>query len=127
MTETPATPPPAAPDLDAIVKAIGEKMDLEGLNAFVAQAQEAFEKVGVLEELVKDLKQTKEDDLADALTPPASRFAWSQDKRASQSKATELKKEDAKDKKLEESTPGVPDDYWLSKATQTVPISLETS
>jgi hypothetical protein len=127
-TETIPTPP-AVPGLDiaAIVKAVGDSLDLEGLNAFVAQAQENFEKVLTLEEVIKDLQTSKEDDLVKALTPPASRFAWSQDKRASQSEKTKLKKDDEQDEKLKKSAPGVPDDYWLSKATNTTPISLETS
>lgn len=129
---TQVTTPEAKPALDvtALFKQIAEEMkkefDIEGLNAFVAQAQEDHAKVGVLEELVKELSTSTDEQLAKALTPPAARYAWSQDKRASQSDTTKLKKDDSKDEKLSKEAPGVPANYWLSEVTGTVPIS-ETS
>jgi hypothetical protein len=80
-----------------------------------------MDKVPVLEELVKTLQGTQEDKLAEALTPPAGRFTWSQANRPSQSTETVLKETDA-DGKLKKSIPGVPEEYWLSNITQTAPV-----
>ena len=132
-TAAAAVPEPKTPEVDvaAIVKQItdqiGKELDLDGLNAFVAQAQEAIGKVEVLEGVVKELSASNDEQLAKALTPPVSRFAWSQSNRASQSDATKLKKDKEEDKQLSDSAPGVPEDYWLSKATGTVPISVDAS
>lgn len=114
---------PAALDVDAIVKELEKRFDIEGLNAFVAQAQDDHTKVEVLESLVKELAQSADDQLEKALTPPVSRFAWSRENRPSQSEGTKLQKEKEEDKALSQSQPGVPDDYWLSKATGTAPVT----
>lgn len=131
--DQPADPPTApAPesktpavslDIDAIAKELEKRLDIEGLNAFVAQAQDDHQKVEVLEGLVKELTQSADDQLEKALTPPVSRFAWSREKRPSQAKGTQLQKDEEEDKKLSDSQPGVPEDYWLSKATNTAPVS----
>lgn len=121
-----AAPDPKAPavlDVDAIVKELEKRFDIEGLNAFVAQAQDDHTKVEVLESLVKELAQSADDQLEKALTPPVSRFAWSRENRPSQSDGTKLQKEKEEDKALSQSQPGVPDDYWLSKATGTAPVT----
>lgn len=129
--ETPAavaTPVAASPETTDVAKVVkdilAKEFDIEGLNAFVAQAQEAIEKVPVLEALVKELSTSADDKLEKALTPPVSRFAWSQANRPSQSESTKLKKDESEeDKNLSKSSPGVPEGYWLSEATGTVPIS----
>ncbi len=128
--ESPAavvTPPsPAAPvsvDLAEIVKELEKQFDIPGLNAFVAQAQEDHSKVEVLESLVKELSKSSDDQLEKALTPPVARFAWSQANRPSQSDGTKLQKgKEDEGEDLANLQPGVPEDYWLSKATNTVPI-----
>lgn len=116
---TPKTEVPA-PIPDDFVAKVMKEMDIEGLNAFVARAKEAMEKVPVLEELIKELKGDQEEKLAEKLTPPAARFAWSQENRASLSKENVVN--DDEKKKAE---PGVPKDYWLSEATKTTPIVAE--
>jgi len=113
-----------------LAKAMKDEFDFDGLNAFVAQAQEAMEKVEVMEGLVKELSKSKDDQLVEALTPPVTKFAWSQANRPSQSNSTKLKKgaqaaEDEEDEKLSKSQPGVPDGYWLSEITGTAPIPIE--
>lgn len=80
-----------------------------------------MEKVPVLEQLIKDLQGAKNDDLAQMLTPPAGRFAWSQKARASESNETKINAED----KLAGKKPGVPEGYWLSEATGTAPVAAE--
>lgn len=135
VVETPAVEAPAQPagmtangtavqlDMKAIVEQIGKEFDIEGLNAFVAQAQEDREKLGILQDLVKELQGSSEDKLAAALTPPAARFAWTRDNRASQSDETKLKKDKAdEDDKLSKAAPGVPEGYWLSEMSGSVPV-----
>lgn len=117
------SPQPSAPlDVTAIMKQVAEEYDIEGLNAFVAQAQEDHEKLEVLEGLVKELQGGLDAKLAEVLTPPVARFAWSQSKRASQSEDTKLQK-DGKDEKLSKSEPGVPKDYWLSEISGVAPVT----
>ena len=132
--ETPAVVVPAAVtetvvnlDMKAIVEQIGKEFDIEGLNAFVAQAQEDREKIDILQGLVKELQGSSEDKLAAALTPPAARFAWTRDNRASQSNDTKLKKDKTaaeleEDEKLSKAAPGVPEGYWLSEMSGSVPV-----
>jgi hypothetical protein len=108
------------------VERLKKEFDLEGLNAFVAQAQTDHEKVEVLEALVKTLQQSDDEKLAAQLTPPAARFAWSRDNRPSQAESTKLKKgQEEEEKKLLKAAPGVPDGYWLSEVTGTAPIVQE--
>jgi uncharacterized coiled-coil protein SlyX len=114
-----------------IAKAMRDEFDIDSLNAFVAQAREDHEKLETLEPLVKELSKSQEDVLAEALTPPASRFAWSVANRPSQSASTKLKKgkqddDDEEDEKLSKSQPGVPEEYWLSQVTGTAPIPVES-
>jgi hypothetical protein len=125
--ETPELKTAVPVDMKAILEQVAKELDVEGLNAFVALAQESLEKVEVLEELVKSLQSSTEDKLAEMLEPPAARFAWSKDKRPTASEKTKLKKEAEEDEKLSKAAPGVPEDYWLNIATNTVPVSLETS
>jgi len=114
-------------DVKAILEQVAKELDVEGLNAFVAQAQESLAKVEILEELVKSLQSSTEDKLAEMLEPPAARFAWSKEKRPTASDKTKLKKDAGEDDKLAKAVPGVPDEYWLNKLTNTVPVSIETS
>ena len=123
-----AEAPAAIPvDVKAILEQVAKELDVEGLNAFVAQAQESLAKVEILEELVKSLQSSTEDKLAEMLEPPAARFAWSKEKRPTASDKTKLKKDAGEDDKLAKAVPGVPDEYWLNKLTNTVPVSIETS
>jgi len=122
-----ATPAPvttvvnnAPADSAAVVAQVLKEMDIEGLNAFVIKAQEAIEKVPVLEELVKSLQTGQEEQLEKVLTPPAAKFAWSQ---ANRPTADESNVVDQTEK--EKNQPGVPDDYWLSNATKTAPIKVQ--
>lgn len=130
VPEVPTTPEkqeeqPAAPALDmqAIIKAVGEQYGMEDLGKAFAEVQEKADKVEVLEELVKDLQTTKEDDLAEMLTPPAARFPWMQKARASQSEKNVPGAEE--EEKLKKSAPGVPEGYWLSEATGTAPVQVQ--
>lgn len=111
-------PPVAEPPnvVDEVLKA----MDIDGLNAFVAQAKADHEKIPVLEELIKNLQGDQDEKLAEKLTPPVARFTWSQEKRASQAEENVVPKEE-KDKVK----PGVPEGYWLSDVTNTAPVVVE--
>lgn len=124
--EAPKQETPPAPDTEAIVKELMTKLDIEGLNAFVTKAQEAIDKVPLLETAITELKKenetlTKDQDekLAEMIAPPA--FAWSVKKemRASEAKETVVKTGDA----LLDAKPEVP---WLSVATGTKPIPADT-
>ena len=127
-SDTPIPAPSAtlAPDqVTEMIKAVEASIDIPGLNDWVTMANESIEKVPVLEEIVKSLLTSQDDRLAEALTPPASRLAWAQKSRASQDDATILKPKNKKDDELSKAAPAIPDDYWLSQATQTAPVNAE--
>jgi hypothetical protein len=121
----PVAAAPVAPTIDEIVAKVMKEMDIPALNTFVIDAKAAMEKVPVLEGVIKDMQGTEEDKLAEKLTPPAARFAWQQENRPSNSKEN-VAGETEEDKKLKKSIPGVPEDYWLSNATNTAPVAAET-
>lgn len=110
--ETPSVPP----DLDAIIKAVGEQFDITGLNEFVTEAREAIEKVSVLEEVVKSLKEGEDDKLAEKLTPPITqKMAWT---RPSQSKDNVVKEEDPLVKQA-------PNNNWFAEAVGVEPLEAK--
>lgn len=116
--EAKPAPVTATSSKDEIVAQVLKELDVEGLQEFLAKANEAMEKVPVLEQLVKNLATQKEDDLAEMINPPAEkRFLWSK-ARASESKETVIEKEDP----LKKSTAGLPDD-WLSDALGVQPLA----
>jgi len=112
----PVVPTATVPTMDEILKA----MDIDGLNAFIAQAKEDHEKIPVLEALVKELQGSQDEKLAEKLTPPVGRFTWSLENRPSLSEENVV---DGEEKKKNQ--PGVPDGYWLSEATQTTPVPVQ--
>jgi hypothetical protein len=134
VEEKPTQPTPPPLDVQALIpliaKAMRDELDIDGLEAFVAQAQEDHAKVETLEELVKTLNSSREDALAEALTPPVGRYAWSKANRPSQADSTKLSKDnkgkdDEEDEKLLKAMPGVSSDYWLSQLTNTAPVTQE--
>lgn len=119
--EDPPAPAPeasqkeAAPsfDLDAVVKAVGEQFDIPGLNAFVLEAKEAMEKVPVLEELVKSLKDGEDEKLAEKIAPPITqKMAWT---RPSTSQENVVDKADPLVKEK-------PASNWFTEATGAEPL-----
>lgn len=118
VAEVKPEPVPEVKSEDIVAKVMKE-MDIDGLNAFVAQAKEAMEKVTILEALLKEVRGTQDEKLAEVLTPPVAQFAWSMDKRASQSEDNIVPDEDKK-----KAAPGVPEGYWLSEATNTTPVPV---
>lgn len=128
-TELPAAPPtevkpeviPPVVDENALIEKVMKALDAEGLSKFVEKVRTSIEKVPVLEALVKELQTGQDQKIAEALTPPAARFAWSEGKRASQSDDTVIDEKD----KLKKNAPGVPSDYWLSEISGTVPLKTE--
>lgn len=113
-----ANPSPAQVDMKAVVEAVIKETGMEELSAKFAEIIEAAEKVPMLEELVKDLSRSADEQLADRLTPPASRFAWMQKAKASASDQNLLDEKTEKDKKLKAA---VGAQHWLSDATGTQP------
>lgn len=106
------------PELDAILKAVSEQFDIEGLNAFVLKAQEDSEKLAVLEELVKALKEDGDEKLAEKIAPPITqKMAWTT--RPSQSKDNHINDADEKDRLLKQSGPK----HWLSEVTGVEPVT----
>lgn len=122
--ETPATQTTvvnntAPADLDSIVKAVSEQLDIPGLNEFLTKLKEDAEKVPVLEALVKEMSSNQDEKLAALINPKAAtRMVW-QKEAASQSQETVLKEDDEKDKLLKESVPQV---SWLNQATNSKPL-----
>ena len=119
-TSAPAATAPAQTSKE-LIEQVMKEMDIEGLNEFVTKAQEAIDKVPMLEEVIKTLQTSQNEKLAEILTPPAERrFAWTK-ARTSQSDETVIEKS----AKLAAEQPGVPADYWLSQATGTTPLKEE--
>jgi hypothetical protein len=109
---------PAAPDQAAIVEAVLKALDIDGLELTMKGLVEASEKVPVLEELIKELKGTKEEELAQMINPPASRqLLWSKARASTDDKT--IVDEEGKDKTLVKSKKDL---GWLSKLTNTTPI-----
>ena len=121
------TPEPVAAkalDVEEITKQIlarvGEEFEIDGLNEAMAKALGSVEKVALLEEVVKELSGSRDDELAEKLTPPAARFAWSVDNKPSSSDKNILSKDNEEDEKLIKAAPSA--ENWLSNLTQTVPV-----
>jgi hypothetical protein len=105
--------------MDAILKQFGDSIDIDGLNDFVAAAQDAMEKVPILESLIKDLKSDQDEELAEKISPKIEKsFAWSS-KRASIRQDTILQKDDENDEKLKKSKP---ETHWLSEISGVEPV-----
>jgi hypothetical protein len=115
----------SAKDLEEVVKAVGEKFDMDGLNEYLAKATEALEKVPVLEELIKNLAENQDEQLAEKISPRAG-FVWSvQKSRVSQSEGSKLKDGDEADDKLKKSAPTLdPVNDWLAAQTGVQPIRM---
>jgi hypothetical protein len=106
-----------------VMKEIMAKLDIPGLNEFVIKANEAMEKVPLLEALVKELMTGKDDQVADMISPPAGTLAWSlQKNRPSEKDETVLPEGDP----LLKSKPK-PGENWLSEVTQTKPIDASVA
>lgn len=111
VEKTPEPPAKVEVKSDEIVAKVLKEMDADGLNAWVAKAQEAIEKVEVLETVVKQLSVSKENDLAEMINPPASkRFNWS---RATENTSNLVSKDKPteQDKKLVEKATGLNDEW----------------
>ena len=119
----------AAPDLEAIIKAVGQEFDMEGLSLFVKTAQEAMEKVPVLEQLVQKQQATitklgadTDEQLAELLQPKVEqKFAWSK-ARPTESDDNLLEGDELE--KAKAKVPGIPegDEWWLSQSTGIEPV-----
>jgi len=110
-----------------IMEAIRTDLGLEKLSDYLKELETRVETLEdgettsteVIKALAEELKEKSKDvseQIADRIEGKAGKsFAWMQ-ARASQSKDTELKESDEKDKKLLDSTPGVKDKegHWLS-------------
>ncbi len=117
--------PPA--DFEALIKAVGEKFDMDELSAYLADIQKEVAKIPLLEDVVKTQQETIEslgketdDQLADMLTPAVAPYAWSKAKRASEDDGTIVP--DGELEALKKKAPGLSDDDWLSQATGTTPV-----
>lgn len=109
-----------------IVKALKEEFGMDELSAAIAQLQEAYDKVPLLEGMVKDLMMTADERLANQLQTPNMRYAWLRDNRASQSKSTKLDKADEDDDEDDEALMKAgPEAHWLSQVTHTAPIPAD--
>jgi tetrahydromethanopterin S-methyltransferase subunit A len=101
-----------------ILEAVSKELDIEGLQDFVTKAQEAIDKVPVLEALVVELSKKSEDALAEKIESPIARkMAWS---RPSQSADTVLDETDDGDAKLKKSKP---QSHWLADQAGVEPVS----
>ncbi len=108
--------PAPLPDMEAIIKAVSEHLDVPGLNQFVAEAKDALEKVEVLENLVKSLSSNADEKLAEKISPPVTqKMAWT---RPSTSKDNVVSEDD----KLVKQKPQA---NWFAEAVGVEP--LETS
>jgi len=116
-------------DTDSIVERVKKEIEIDGLSETITLLLENSQKVPILEGLVKDLMNSKEDDLVKMLTPPASqRFPWTKDKQPSKKEDNILKEDNEEDKKLKASAPGIipeGEDYWLSREFGVAPLEAE--
>lgn len=119
-SKAPASSTPASmqPEIETILKAVEERFDIPGLEAFVRKAQEDAEKIEVLETIIKDLNKSSDDTLAEMIAPKVTaKRAWSQ--QPTRSSENLLKKDSDEDKKLSESKPEV---HWLLKVANVDPV-----
>lgn len=108
---TTATTPTPAPDTQAIVDQVLKELDIDGLQDFLAKAQENAEKIPVLEAAVKAMKQGQDETLAEMISPKAGRkFLWSKE-RPSTKDDNLLKDNETEDAKLKESVAQLPEDW----------------
>lgn len=127
-TDEPETVPEKKPDtpeqvvaldMETILKAVREDIGLKELNEYLTRANEAIEKVPVLEAVIKDLSTSKEEELAKMITPKVeSSLVWLKS-RASASEESVIDPNKAEDEKLKKSKPEIP---WLSEVTGTSPL-----
>jgi len=110
---------PAAPQNDELVKQIAEALEIDALSEFVEKANVAFEEIEALKTAVTALTKEQDEALAEKISPPAMKFAWSK-QRSSQNKETLLKEDDKDDKELEKAAPEM---NWLNQITHTTPIT----
>jgi len=132
-TETESAETTPLPDMQAILEQVGKEYDIEALNEAFGQMKETLDKVPLLEDVIKQQQETiqklageQDEALAEKLTPPAGRYAWSKENRSSQSAETKVKGKELEE--LQKKQAGIPDDddYWLSQITNTAPVSAET-
>lgn len=115
---TPETP--SVEELTAqVFERVRKELDVEGLSAYLEGLQESTEKVAVLEALVKELTEKREDELAEMIAAPAGKALVWQKERASKSEKTVLDEKKPEDEKLKKAKPEL---GWLSEATGTQPI-----
>lgn len=105
-----------SPDIQALVKQLG----LDELSEWVAKTKEDLEKIPLLEAALKELSATKEEKVAEMLTPPAAaRFSWLTEVRKENSEKNVVKDGDP----IKDAKPGL-SSGWLSEATQTTPMEV---
>lgn len=124
--KTESVAPPATPEplnLDLLVKKIGEEYGMKELSDTIADLQEKAGKVEVLETLVKELMASDEDKLTKLIEPPiALNYSW---QRPTQSKENVLEKEGKKEED-EKLLKAIPESGWLSEATGTQPVAINS-
>jgi hypothetical protein len=116
-TAAPETPPaePVAKEagvvLDqAAIEKIAKELGMDDLAEKFGVLMEAAEKVPLLEAMLKQQKEAKDEELAKMIEPPAARFPWMQKARASQDDKNVLSKEEQAT--IEKQKP-----HWLLEAT----------
>lgn len=113
--------PPAALDIDAILKAVDEHLDVPGLSAVIEQMKDAVEKVPVLELALKEMQKSTDDALAEKIAPRITgKLSWTM--AASNSDKNIVNKDKEEDKKLSESKPEV---HWLAEIAGVEPVAQE--
>jgi hypothetical protein len=116
--ETSPVEPPKAEVDEVMVKEIMARLDIPGLNEFVAKAQEAIDKVPLLEQALKEMAVSVDDRVAEKISPPATTLAWSKkEMRPSESDKNVVEPDNA----LLKNVPNAGDN-WLSRATGTTPV-----
>lgn len=120
-TEPKTEVPPAPPvDFEAeLSKVMKEKFAIDDFAAFVAASKEATEKVPALEAALKAASADQDQRLAAMISPRAGQSI--QDARVTKKDDSKIDKTDP----LASSTPGIPEDAWLSKVTGTMPLPQE--
>lgn len=113
---------PAQPvDLKELVEKMSTELGMKELSDTIAVLMETAEKVPVLEGLVKELAASKDDALAEMISPKIEKSLSWMKVRPTQKSDNVLDPAKEEDEKLQKS---VPELGWLSEATGTQPVQV---
>lgn len=103
-----------------VFERVAKELDVDGLNDYLLSLQEKASKVDLLEQVVKDMAQSKEDKVAEMIEAPIAKTMVWKNMRASASKESVLGDQTEQDQELQKAKPEL---GWLSEVTRTQPVN----